>query len=220
LFTLINLVGESSAFCQKKDHLATIDARRFASYRQILLSQLGTTPFDAGRVVVCPAFESEYSISIYSVSGGGNRRAFRVTYLSPTESIWTLTDGGNDLSEIHGIRVKRIDADIPESTATVLKEVWTKMLSQARGEAPPSGKWEQIPIDSTSVEWYLQRPERHVSSGQLNNYVTRGPNTQSFLTLTAETLLRYCKSDPKERASIAHRIESDGQRLLGALSKK
>jgi hypothetical protein len=113
-----------------------------------------------------------------------------------------------------------MDVDIPDSIAAVLQEVWAKMLDRARGQAPPAGNWERIPIDSTNVEWYLQKPGGRFVSGELNNYVTRGPNTQSFLTLTAETLLAYCKAEAKGRSAILHRLEIDAQKLRAELDKK
>ena len=218
LIVAVSFTAESTAFCRENDHLASINSQHFARYRQIVLSHLGPKAFDAGRVVVCPSFDPEYSISVYKV--GGNRRAtYRVTYVSVKESIWQLTDGGNDLSQTGQIKVRRKDMNIPDSIAPVLQKVWAEMLDHAHGHVPPAGNWERIPIDSTNVEWYLQRPGGRFVSGELNNYVKRGPNTQSFLTLTAETLLLYCKAQAKARSAILHQLETDAQKLLAQLTE-
>jgi hypothetical protein len=198
------------------DHLALPNAKLFARYKEILASRLGVTPFDFGRVIVSPAFEPEYSISIYKGTAV-QQPAYRVTYMATTESIWALTNGGNDLNDIERVRVRRADSEIPESTATILKQVWMRMLKQAHGQTPPAGEWGRIPMDSTSIEWYLQSPNRRAESAELNNYYPIGPNTRAFVNLTTENLVRYCKADPKQRNAIARTIEADARKLLVAL---
>lgn len=220
LAVMAQLASAHPALCRDEhDHLALLNRKLFARYRQILTSHLAGTPFDRGRVIVCPAFEPEYSISIYNSGGSTARATYRVTYLSAKESIWGLTNGGNDLSQTKKIKVRRMDADIPESTAALLKQVWARMLGHAHGQAPPTGEWGRIPFDSTSVEWYLQMPNGGASSAELNNYFPIGRNTQSFVKLTTETLLRYCKADAKERDAIARTIETSARKLLAATSE-
>ena len=221
LTVAVNFGTALPGMCRDKgDHLARLNTKEFRRYRQILGSHLAATPFDCGRVMVRPAFEPEYSISIYNSSGSAERTAYRITYLSAKESIWGLTNGGNDLTEAKAIKVRRVDADIPQSVAELLKDVSTKMLRRARGQTPPPvGEWQTLPIDTTDVEWALELPHGGALSGQLNKYFPIGPNTQSFLALTTETLLQYCKANPKERDAIARRIETSARKLLAAVGQ-
>jgi hypothetical protein len=201
------------------DHLALLNTKLFTHYRKILTSRLGLTPSDYGRVIVSPAFEPEYSISIYQSTGLGHG-TYRITYVAATESIWALTNGGNDLSRIEEVNIRRTDADIPMSTAGILKQVWMKMLKQSRGHAPPDGEWGRIPMDSTSIEWYLQLPDRRLKSAEVNNYFPIGPNTRAFIGLTTGDLVQYCKADPKVRPAIARKIEASARKLLAATSAR
>ena len=200
------------------DHLAVLRTSEFPRYHKLLISKLGATPYDVGRVLVCPAFGPEYSVSVYTKRMAGKRR-YRITWIGATQTIWGSTNGGNDERGILEVNTSRVDADISKSTAELLEEVWSRMLDQAKGKTPPTGNWQKIPVDSTNIEWYQQTSRDNLAAAKLNNYIPIGPKTAQFVRLTTELLPKYCKARTDARQALTQAIESDARKLLGKISK-
>lgn len=197
------------------DHLDPVHLEWNQNYRKLALSKLCVTRFDCGRTFTLPAFTPESCVSVYSAANKGPRKYF-VTYSEPEDSLWQRTDGGNRPRSAHGLKVQRIDADIPAETAEVLKKVWDRMLGDVRpenGSSSPSG-WRMISVDGTDVEFSIERPNTRPFYGTLNvSLPPPGKKTKQLISLS-NALIDYCKATPQKRPAIAERIDRDAKRLL------
>jgi hypothetical protein len=161
------------------DHLEPTYLRKYPEYREVLLSKLGVTPFDCGRSIILPFSDTEASQSVYSKSING-RRIYYVTRISSERNLWDLTDGGRYPKRAGSVRTHRIDAELPEQTAKLLKQVWLAMLqgSQEPRSTPPrtppkrgaAAKTEErfVLIDPSFLEFSIERPQGQPLVGVLN----------------------------------------------------
>lgn len=204
-----------------KDYLVLVDIAQASAYRATLLSKIGITPFDYGRIIVRPSFEPEFAISVYSQRDTHGRPAHHITYISLAENLYQKTDGGHHVEKARRLRTRRIDADLSETTANVLREVWFQMLRRASGHVPPPrSEWEVIPGDTTDIEWSLEQANGTALYGQLNQYVAKiGKRTQTFIHLTDDLLVEYCEAKPSSRASLDAKLHAEARRLLALLRR-
>ncbi len=203
-----------------EDHLRPLALERNQSYRNVSLAKLAPTRFDCGRAFTLPAFKPESCVSVYSSSSGTPRHVYFVTYATLHESLWQRTDGGNQPEKAAGLRVDRLDAEIPAKTAELIRQVWRGMLEGTRkAKVPSSNAWNTISIDGTDVEFSIERPNARALYGTLNvSLPIPGEKTKELVKLS-ELLADYCKAKPAERSRVATEIDRQANDLRGQLKR-
>lgn len=194
------------------DYLSPLDFsdKKTNSYRRFLSQKLGLTPFDCGRVVDDASFGPEGIVSVYSRTQNG-RRTFYVSSVEATMNIWQRSNSMRDIAQARAVGIRRVDAKIPPAVAEHVREVWLRMLSDQR------------PLERSRIEFELaehlrfciQQPHRSALEAELW-LPCLGPNTRA-LEKISESLWKYCKSAPANRAAIARQIENEATRLLARL---
>ena len=198
------------------DHLIPSHRQREPQYYSLLSSLLGLTGFDCGRTIVVPAFEPEYSVSVYTRSGAG-ASTYGVTYVIAETNVWQRTNEGRDRTAVP--KVRRFDAEIPEQTAHLLREIWMGMLTGPQRPRPtPTPRREIVISDETSVELSLQRWGSPMLFGEIDNISVRPPGKKKQeLVRLSWLLVEYCKTNPKQRPAIVKRIDDKANALLALL---
>ena len=211
---LIGLVFLGSASGRAtRDPFLSVDLNHFPEYRRIWTAKLEVTPFDCGRFVVLPAFEQESSVSVYSYARKGGTPGYRVTYILAANNMWQASDGVRYPEKANAIRTRRIDADIPESTAQLLRKVWLHILQGVHPSTSTTPR-DWIPIDPPHFEWSLQRPNTPALRVEANFYIKATPVAKLFEDLSDVTLTTYCTAKPSERPAIARQIAKQAKDLL------
>ena len=202
------------------DHLLPVDLKQFSRYRHLLRSTLGVTPFNCGRWTLWPPFQGEVCLSVYEISGNGKRTCF-VTYIAAEQNLYQRTEAAQHPERARAVKIDRIDGEIPERTAHLLKEVWTRMLTGPHGAAPtPPPKKEMISIDGTIMEWSLERRGAPPLYGMLDvSLPYPGDRTRLFVKLSND-LYEYCKAAPEKRLALADKINREARQLLAKLESK
>jgi hypothetical protein len=200
----------------KRDPFLKVDLNEFPKYRRVWSAKLEVTPFDCGRFVSLPAFEPESSVSVYSYQRKDGTTVYRVAYIEAENNIWQASDMVRNRKEAMAVKTRRIDADIPESTALLLRKVWSTLLP---GDHPTRSTTPRdvIPIDTPIFEWSLQRLHGPSLRVQANFYVALTKATdlrKLFADLSGVTLTAYCKAEPSKRPAIASRIDREAKALL------
>jgi hypothetical protein len=154
---LIGSFGQRQVAAAIQDPLLIVDLKKEPNYRKVWTSKLQITPFDCGRLVVLPPFEPEMSISIYCRKTAEEQRSYHVTYIAPETNIWQASDGMRHPQRAQAVGTRRIDAEIPESTALLLRKLWLRMLTGIRHSAADIGRSEVVPMDAATLEWSLER---------------------------------------------------------------
>lgn len=197
-----------------QDSIILVDSHKFPEYRKIWLEKIAATPFDCGRVTLLFPFDPESCISVYTQQSAQGR-VYRVTCAWPETNLWQRTDGGRHPQRAKNVKINRIDADIPEKTAELLRAVWLRMLQGARHGTPDLKDWQVIPQDSPDIEWSLERPGNSSIYGQLNKYkANAGKKVDAFLRLSNDSLLDYCRATQSQRRTLAREIERKAMELL------
>jgi hypothetical protein len=194
--------------------LIPIDPSWEPTYRGVCKAKLERTPFDCGRTLVLPAFEFERSISIYSQRVPRAQPNYRVTYIWAETNIWQVSDGMHVPSRGQAVRTHRIDADIPEKTALLLRKVWRHTLSPIHGAYDPKKDREVIALDIAMFEWSLQRPGRPALGCRRNPDAAVTPRLRRLADLSNVTLPAYCKASSDRRAALIRQIEKQAKQLL------
>lgn len=199
------------------DHLLPVNLEEMPVTRGLLRSKLGPTPFDCGRSTVWPPFQGEACVSIYGKSKGG-RRTYWVTFVSAEENIYQRTDGGHHPEKAKTVTTKRVDAEIPERTALLLRKVWMKMLQGPHGARPtPPPKRPPISIDGTLMEWSLERRGAPPLYGMLDvSLPFPGEKTRQFFDLS-EAVYQYSQAIPDKRPGLVDKIDKQATKLLKKL---
>ena len=212
---MVHFATADTAFHQRgqaNDHLAPPNRadEKVNSYQRLLLAKLGVTPFDCGRVVDASSFGPEILVSVHSRMQDG-RRAYYVTSSSPEGNLWQRTYSLRRPGNAESTRIRRIDAEIPESVALEIKEVWLRMLRRAR-PSPPLGLEFEI---QGYLEFSIQQSNSHSVHGQLQ-LPASGPKTQTLAEIS-DDLWKYCQAAPTNRHAIADKIDKNAKRLLESL---
>ncbi len=206
------LTGGSSG-PSKRDSFLRVDLDKFADYRRIWAAKLEVTAFDCGRFVSLPPFDPESSVSMYSYKSDSGLRKYRITYILAADNMWQASDGVKYPEKAKSIRTTRVDLDMPESTALLLRNVWLRIL---QGDHPTESTTprDRIPIDSPHFEWSLQRSNAPTLRVQDNFYVHPTPVAKLLEDLSDVTLPAYCKAEPSKRPTIVRQIEAQASALL------
>jgi hypothetical protein len=203
------------------DHLLPVDLNEFQKYRAIAAEKMCPTPFDCGRMIVTPAFiKPEQSVSVYSRrTDDGKRSRYYVAYLEAKENIWDASDGGRLRGRAKNIKVRRVDAEIAETTAQLVKQVWIGMLS---GPQSPR-KWPLSPEflyqDATHAEFSIRLANKKLYGETPLILSDLGKKTRKLVEL-ADTLADYCKLEASNRPRIAVKIERQATHLLAQLNSE
>ena len=209
------------------------------NYRKVLISKLGVTPFDCGRLLALPFPGGEASQSVYSKSSNG-RRVYYVTRISSEKNLWDLTDGGRHPEMARSVKTQRIDAEIPQNTAELLRQVWLGMLEGSQKPRPTPPPNHAILVDASFFEFSIQRTDRpplvgvlNISAGYAGKERTTAPalpradrNVPGYgdrlrlLVEVSEAVYQYCVAEPAERSAIAKKIDHKVTRLLEMLNPR
>jgi hypothetical protein len=201
------------------DHLEPQPFRAHLKYRKVLLSKLGVTPYNHGRLIVLPFSDREDSQSVYSRSSKG-RRIYYITRISSEESLWNRTDGGRYPERARSVKTHRIDIEMPERTAELLRQVWLGMLEGPQGPRPtPPPNPHILPqLHPMYFEFSIERADGAPLVGALNlSAGSSGEKTKRLVELSEE-IYHYCIAQPAKRPAIAKKIDEKAQNLLGLLS--
>ena len=189
----------------REDRLLAVDLGEFPSYRALRLAKLGPTPFNYGRIIGQPAFDPEYSVSIYAHKTPNKPTSCSITYIAATRSLWQSTDIGRLPAEGKRISTRRIDADFPLETATRVRNAVNQMLSGDH-KPKPVDEGDLLSTDATEMEFSL-RSGMSTLYGELNATLSPpGPRTEALLHV-ANLLVDYCKASPRHRSDVAKAID-------------
>ena len=211
----------ASFVCQtaasQSDRLLQVDLTEFPRSRGILLSKLGPTPFDCGRVIFKPAFAPEYSVSVHSTRVGDKLPKYVATYIKAEDSLNELFEPGVDPKEAQAVKVRRIDCEISKQTAEKLKQAWMGMLSGNQRARPMTEEDATRATDATIAEFSIQLSQVQILYAELLEVESpRGPKTKMLVDL-ANTLVDYCKARKGDRGTIASKIDGRATQLLKML---
>jgi hypothetical protein len=211
--TVSIIIVQSALAASPRDSFLQVDLSYLPQYRMIWASKLEVTPFDCGRFVVLPPFDPEVSVSVYSSRRADGTLRYRVTYIEASENMWQASDALRHLEKAKRINTRRIDADIPETTAHLVQQLWLRILIAPHPKASTTPR-DRIPIDSPYFEWSLQRRNAVPLRVHANFYVQTTPVLKSLAELSDVILPAYCKASPGDRPAIARQIDEQAGALL------
>jgi hypothetical protein len=204
------------------DHLVPVDPDRGAGvpdYGALLQKKLFVTPANYGRVLVLPSAASlgEYALSLYSTA---SKNVHNITYTKAARNLWyqrslrgSLSLRDDPYSSQEPIRITRIDAVLPPSTALAIRAAWTEAL---RGTAPHS-RGGPIVVDGADFEFSLVDRGK-TATGVIMPGMREGKSMSQLIAVT-ELLETYCKAGPNQRAHIALQIEKRANDLVRCLHR-
>lgn len=195
------------------DHLAPIDPRWYPKFRLLVNSKLSRTNFDYGRVILRPASEGESSVSIYRTPN--KPQTYRVTLLEAEKNLWQEAEGGVKPVKARPVRVRRRDADISESSAKLLADVWVKMLKETHSHEAEEQK--SVPTDAPRIEFAIQRPLDN-TLGEINQFVPHGTKIDRLINIV-ELLVSYCKASPQRQVQLERQIKDNARELLTEIQR-
>lgn len=199
------------------DHLLPVDLGENANYRAIIMAKLAKTPFDCGRVIVRPTFDSEISISIYRSRKKTDTASYFLTFISAQHSLWDASDGGRLPRRASPVSTRRVDRAISETLARQLRDAFSAVLSETRGLAIGE-KPKRVVIEGPTTEFSIPRADGRVARGEISYFPATGPKLKRLEALTLD-LLAYCKASPVTRHTLARKIERNASALSQASSK-
>jgi len=174
------------------------------AYRLFVRKKLGLTPFNCGRITVIPDLGPESSISVYSRNG----RYFVTEVVAEGQGFWQNWDHHSRL------KVSRIDAEIPPTTARLFKHMILRLLSDIRPSSPSD-------LRTIAEEIRLFELDLQTAKGVLSGDVPReppGPKTKAAESICQ--LLDYYCGRPLQRRRLAVEIEENVRRLFGPTSER
>jgi hypothetical protein len=214
---LVVLFSQNKSYAiSEPDYLAPSDRAKFKEYYQLLDKVLSPNGFDYGRVIVTPAFEPEYSISVYQRTNSQGATA-GVAYVKADRNIWRSTDMAQERNRVP--KAHRLDADLPTRTAELVRRVWLGMLTGNQSPRPDSGPRFVI-SDQTTAEFSLKVDGR-VVHGENENISVKplGGKLRDHMRL-AWLLMDYAKAPPTERPRLIKQIDRLAESLLARLNRK
>jgi hypothetical protein len=203
----------------ENDHLVPVEpsSSRYgsnATYRKLWQEKLLITSGEIARYVHLPALKGiETTMSIYRVRSkrGETRDAYEVTATQPSEWLWqSLQPGQKRRTGSHAIRVTKLTAPLPESTALAIHGVWLAMLQRTK-----SSSANEIEIDSDTLIF---------SAADSNGVILRGRASTlegniGALADIAGSLVQYCDAAALQRPARARQIENAAHDLLKRVSQ-
>lgn len=207
-------------------------------YLRLLIAKLCVTPFDCGRLIALSFPGGEGSQSVYSKSSNRGQ-TYYVTRISLEKNLWDITSGGRRPEMARSIKAKRIDAEIPQKTAWLLRQCWIGMLEGAQKPRPTPPPNQAVLVDASFFEFSIERAEGpplvgalNISAGYGGKKKTRGPvlprasrNVPGYgdrlrlLVELSDAVYRYCIAKSADRSEIANEIDRKAAQLLDMLGK-
>lgn len=197
-----------------KDHLDPVDFEDGLEYRILLLRKLLPATENYGRVIFMPSSsEGESSVAVYSKYTGDTEVEIIATYTKAEKNLWNANFSADpNRAKEPTIKVNRIDAAIPKSTALAIREAWKQMLYRTR----PPGLGGGFETDATTVEFALIDKMGEARYGVLP--IGRGKHTEALYQL-AKLLVSYCQAEGPKQKAIAEEIERRAKALVEDLKK-
>jgi len=186
-----------------------------AKYRALLYQKLCLTPFDCGRIIVMPPFQkSEISVSIYSRRCSAGAIEYYATSVEAADNLRDSSDAGRFPDRAKRVKVRRIDAPIPEKTAQLLKQVWLRMLNHVQRPADLD-MLGFVYTDPTELEFCIGTQTR--VSCRETPWAPSLPKKMLLFTDLAETLPNYCAAHAAARSALAQELDRRAGALLRML---
>ena len=213
---LLAMAGLMSAFCSSaadlkgdwaEDHLVPFDYNDYGSdYGQVLKEQLLVTPATFARMVVIPAEQGEFAVSVYSKMIDSAAH-FRVAYAVADRDIWYEREYGSK----EPVPVKRLDVEISQAATLAVCRAWKEMLARVKpyDQEPPF-----IMVDGTDVVFSV---DGVAVQGALP--LKGGKHTETLHKI-GKLLIAYCKAGESKRPTIATQIEHEANALVENLKKE
>lgn len=209
----------SGSTASDRDRLLKVDLTELPRFRAVLTSKLGPTRFDCGRVVFEPAFSPEYSVSVYSRESVDKRQQYFATYVVAEDSLNERTEIGRHAWKGNAVKSHRLDCQIPQRTAELVRRAWIGMLSG--NQSPRPMRQEDLrTTDATGAEFSIQLSQGKALYGEVLAIELPPGEKTAMLVGLANTLIDYCKAKAKERPAIAAKIDRTANQLLTQLKSE
>jgi hypothetical protein len=219
---VVVMAALSSSVCgatTQPDHLVPVDFvdRHEKIFREYLYQRLCLTDFDCGRYLVMPSFvKSEVCVSLYSRRDTARGIKCYVTSVEAGDNLRDWTDAGRLPDRAKKVKVRRIDAELPRSTCTLVKAVWIRMLSGRQTPRKPEYGTDVIWGDPTDAEFAIKLAGGKILRGETELVPNVGKNT-TRLTEISDGLIDYCKAPNSKRTAMLAKLEEKAKALLARL---
>ncbi len=151
------------------------------------------------------------------VVGQGPRVALRHVDCRIRELEQSRTRSGHHPEELKHVGIHRLDAEIPERTAQLLKQVWSAALKQVQPLSKNERALELTFTDAAVAEFSLAMAHSHTARG----WTVMAPGSlekkMNHLLAIVSLLRNYCKAERTNRAIIAAKIDREAIALLAQL---
>ena len=215
------------AFAQKEaepasypieDHLVPVVLNAEKDFRALLEKETLIVAEPCARMLKRPsaASEGESGVSVYATQKGTSGSHFRVTLTNAARNMWYATATNNPDPSKASVSVKRVDADIPDSTASAIFRVWNETLLRTHAYEY-KGEFRQ-PSVSDVFEFSLIQPKAKPLYGEtpFPGSNDQQPTVASLVKL-GQRLCDYCDASPSDRPAMRKEIEVQANRLLKLL---
>jgi hypothetical protein len=142
-------------------------------------------------------------VSVFSRVSRG-QKTYWITLTRPESSLWQATAGVNRLKpeKASNIQINRIDAQISESRATLIKHAFMRILKNAHEDrVAPSHTDSVRRITGGPMEYSIQRPGASALYGTLFGLPQCGSSAHRLANLW-DAAIEYCKANPANREPI------------------
>lgn len=183
-------------------------------YQKLVAQKLYKTPFDLGRVVVCPSFEGEFALSIYSTAKNSDLAILAL--VRAKQNIWYAASHlDQDLRVNPKVPVQIVSATIRRRVAFEVAEV----ISHAIARTQPLAATEAVRVDGTSVLFFAPaHAKTKVRSAELDT-AAEGELSEALRRLVS-LLEKYCTSSNAARQHLSKEIEAQARHIEEKLNKK
>jgi len=205
------VLAQTEGAILQPDHLLPVDLSESPAYRVLLRKKLERTPFDYGRVILRPAFNSESSISIYNDTEKVRTANSVVTCITAQDSLWDASEGGTSSRRALQIGTRRFDCVIPRALADQLRDAFSAVLRDTRPLGPDE-KPKKIVLEGLITEFSIPRNDGSIARGEISSIPATGPKLKRLESLAFD-LLAYCKASDADRAPLLRKIERNAMAL-------
>lgn len=197
-----------SAQSPRKDHLVPVQREEGLSlrYKQLYERKLFLTLGEIARYVRLPGLTgTELSVSIYRGPAKASVGPYKVTATIASGRLWDTLPEMTYRIDPSTIKIRRMDASLPEATATLIHQAWLAKIQKMRD--PPA---DEFRLDS----------EHHIfsvldSNGKLRRAEAYYNWEETRLMIEiGEALLEYCAMTPPAREKAARKIERQAKALM------
>ena len=189
-------------------------------YRPLLRRKLRLKPRTFARILYLPFGSGEAAVSIYRAKQRSERRTeFCVVYTKAEKDLWAKRMEGRVTTEDPGasaasIKVSKLEAPLPASTAHAVHEAWLSMLRPDRMSRPAAKS--SVILDGSATEFFVD-DGRHALQGALPERAVAG-DALSLLRI-GQLLIAYCEADLRRRGVLAGQIERKSKQLVASVQR-